>query len=227
MDTSSVVFDSEARTGVYFKDPGLGVHYYRRDSAAARMDVGMLPRIPLGQTRIVHLSGITPALSPGCAELVDAVIAEAARLHVLISFDVNYRPGLWPVAEAAPTIARIAAACDLVFVGRDEAQALWGTATPAEMRALLPQPRRLVVKDGEVGATEFMGRGTRTFVPALPVEVLEAVGAGDAFAAGYLSGMLRHGSSEGSLLLGHRLAARALGTLSDGVVIPRERGHRR
>ncbi len=223
VDTSSVVFDADAPTGVYFKDPGADgtrVHYYRRNSAAARMDVTTLPSIPLDRTRIVHLTGITPALSAGCAALVDAVIAEARRRGVLVSFDVNYRRALWPVTEAGPAIERIAGRCDLVLVGRDEAEILWGTASAADIRRLLPGPGRLVVKDGDVGATEFLGEHGVTFAPALPVEVVEAVGAGDAFAAGYLSGMLGDLSSADALGRGHRLAARALATLSDGAPAP-------
>jgi 2-dehydro-3-deoxygluconokinase len=216
VDTSSVVLDPGAPTGVYFKDPsrvGTRVHYYRAGSAASRMNAGFLSHVPVASARLVHLSGITPALSPGCAELVDAIIAEAQRNGVPVSFDVNYRPGLWPIDVAAPTLERIVAKADIVFVGRDEAELLWGTRTADQIHDRLRPSRQLIVKDGEVGATEYHD-GSTTFVPALPVEVLEAVGAGDAFAAGYLSGVLGGLPADESLMRGHVIAARALTTMS-------------
>ena len=99
------------------------------------------------------------------------------------------------VAEAAaPRLRALAARSDLVFIGLDEAARLWGAEVVSadDVRALLPEPRLLVVKDGAVGATEFArdaagGADVRTHVPALSVEVVEQVGAGDAFAAGYLA----------------------------------------
>jgi 2-dehydro-3-deoxygluconokinase len=217
VDTSSVVFDPDARTGVYFKDPqpsGTRVYYYRSDSAASRMDARLVPSIPIASSRLVHLSGITPALSVGCAELVDAAIAEAHRNGVIVSFDVNYRAGLWPIERAAPALERIVAQADIVFVGRDEAETLWGTSTADEIRLRLAAPGTLVVKDGAVGATEFRD-ASATFVPALPVEVLEVVGAGDAFAAGYLSAVLGEQSADEALQRGHETAARVLTTMSD------------
>jgi 2-dehydro-3-deoxygluconokinase len=217
VDTSSVVFDPTGRTGIYFKDPhpgGTRVHYYRHESAASRMGVELLPSIPIASSRIVHLSGITPSLSPSCAELIDAVVAEAHRNNVLVSFDVNYRPALWPTAVAALALDRIVAQSDIVFVGRDEAEVLWGTTTAEQIRSRLPRPTRLVVKDAEVGASEFRD-ATSTFVPSPHVEVVEAVGAGDAFAAGYLSAFLAGRSSIDCLQLGHDLAARVLVAVSD------------
>jgi 2-dehydro-3-deoxygluconokinase len=178
------------------------------------MGVELLAQIPIASSRIVHLSGITPSLSPACAELVDTVIAEAHRHDVIVSFDVNYRPALWPVTEAASALERIVGKSDIVFVGRDEAEVLWGTTTPEQIRARLPTPLRLVVKDADVGATEF-GGATSTFVPSPHVEVVEAIGAGDAFAAGYLSAFLGGRSANDRLQRGHDLAARVLVAVSD------------
>src|SRR5690606_15202610 len=101
-------------------------------------------------------------------------------------------------------------------VGLDEAQTLWGTSTPDEVRALLHAPDRLVVKDSDVGATEYSPDG-ETFVPALKVEVLEAVGAGDAFAAGYLAATLDGLDAAGRLTSGHQRAALVLRSMSDYV----------
>jgi 2-dehydro-3-deoxygluconokinase len=217
VDTSLVTVDPTAPTGVYFKDPaptGTRVYYYRAGSAASRLGPESLAGIPIASARMVHLSGITPALSDSCAALVDAIFDEARRLGIPVSFDINYRAGLWSVEAAGPVLRRLAERADLVFVGRDEAEVLWGTPAAADIRALLPSCERLIVKDGAVGATEFIGE-TETFVDAPVVEVVEPVGAGDAFAAGYLAAVLRGDTSRDALAHGHTLAGLALTSVID------------
>ncbi|WP_425832519.1 sugar kinase [Streptomyces fractus] len=212
--------DPAAPTGVYFKDPGpdgTRVHYYRAGSAASRMTPADADRVDLTDVRLLHLTGITPALSDGCAELVDTLMARAADSGTLVSFDVNHRPALWSSREtAAETLRGLARRADIVLVGRDEAETLWDTATAEDVRDHLAPRGTLVVKDGDVGATEFTGAGGE-FVAAPAVDVVEAVGAGDAFAAGYLSGLLDGAAPAERLALGHRLAGRTLRSIEDYV----------
>lgn len=215
VDTSAVAIDSDHPTGVYFKDPGHGVIYHRRGSAASHLSPADLDRIALTDFALVHLSGITPALSESAAELVDAVLTRCHSAGVPVSFDVNHRPQLWADGAAAPTLLALAERADIVLVGRDEAEALWGAATAADIRALLPGPR-LLVKDGEIGAHEFApGSAEDVFVATEPVEVVEAVGAGDAFAGAWLAAHLTGRAPTDSLLAGHRHAARVLQTTAD------------
>ncbi|WP_424937473.1 MULTISPECIES: sugar kinase [Bacteria] len=205
--------DVEAPTGVMFKDPGAAsssVYYYRRGSAAARMRAGFLGPERLAGVRIVHTTGITPALSPDCAAMVDRLYADAREAGALVSFDVNDRRALWGIDEAAAVLARLADAADIAFVGRDEAERLWGTATPAEIRARIPGAGVLVVKDGDVGATAFVTGAEPVFVPAPVVDVVEPVGAGDAYAAGFLSATLDDAPLAARLAAGHASAERVL-----------------
>jgi len=217
VDTSLVCRDADARTGVYFKDPGprgTRVYYYRHGSAASRMAPKDLDALPLDTAALVHFSGITPGLSPSCAELASDLVRRVRGTSTLLSFDVNYRPGVWPAKTAAPVLLELSREVDIAFVGLDEALSLWGTRSARDVRSLVGTHNVLVVKDGAVGATEFNGVA-ETFVPALKVEVLEPVGAGDAFAAGFLSALLREEPAAARLNLGHLLAARALGSTSD------------
>lgn len=217
VDVTWVRTDPTAPTGVYFKDPGTEstrVHYYRAGSAASRMSAADLSGMPLDQVELVHLSGITPALSPSCHELVETAVSRPRT--GLVSFDVNYRPGLWSAADAGPVLLRLARRADIVFVGQDEAATLWGATTPEAVRKLIGSADRLVVKDGAVGATEFSG-DTGTFAATPAADVVEVVGAGDAFAAGYLSGVLRGHDSAERLRGGHALAARAMTGTGDFV----------
>jgi 2-dehydro-3-deoxygluconokinase len=215
VDCAHVQTDPERPTGVYFKDPGpdgTRVHYYRRGSAASTMGPGHLDGV--AAPRLLHLSGITPVLSDSCAALIDELLVGRALDPALVSFDVNYRPALWPVSEAGPALRRLADAADITFVGLDEAQTLWGADTADDVRELLPDAGVLVVKDGGNGVTAYEG-GKSYYSPAEPVDVVEPVGAGDAFAAGFLYGRLQDASLEASMRLGHRLAAGALQTVGD------------
>ncbi|MFB7251588.1 sugar kinase [Microbacterium sp. NPDC056234] len=210
--------DAEAPTGVMFKDPGVDgstVHYYRRGSAASRMAPGFLPAERLAGVRIVHTTGITPALSASCREMIDRLFDDARAAGALVSFDVNDRRALWSLEDAAATLARLADATDIAFVGRDEAERIWGTATADDIRTFLPNCALLVVKDGDVGATAYAGDDEPVFVPAPVVDVVEPVGAGDAFASGFLAATLDGLPLAERLSAGHAAAARVLTIAAD------------
>ncbi|MDT0318802.1 sugar kinase [Streptomyces millisiae] len=226
VDTSLVRRDPGRPTGVYFKDPtpeGTRVSYYRSGSAAA----GLGPADVAAWTaavrpRVVHLSGILPALSPSCAALARHIVVDRPWGDAPVSFDVNHRPVLWSgqPAGAAETLLELAQRSDIVFVGRDEAEALWGTTDAESVRALVDGPERLVVKDAAVEAVAFTG-GRVTRVPSRRVRVVDAVGAGDAFAAGWLSGWLTGHRETLCLGLGHYAAAQVLASASDLAELPR------
>ncbi|MFI9781278.1 sugar kinase [Streptomyces sp. NPDC051956] len=227
VDVTGVRRDTSAPTGVYFKDPrpdGTRVHYYRAGSAASRMSAADADGIDLTGVRLLHLTGITPALSDTCAVLVAALLERAAGTKTMVSFDINHRPALWSSrGEAAEALLDLARRADIVLVGRDEGETLWGTATAQDIRDHIAPRGTLVVKDGAVGATEFTDE-TQEFVAAPAVDVVEAVGAGDAFAAGYLSGLLDGAAPRERLALGHRLAGRTLRSIEDYVPIsPKDR----
>lgn len=217
VDTSLVEVATGEKTGVYFKDPapeGTSVHYYRAGSAASRMTPAFLSHLPREGVRVIHVSGITAGLSESCAALMDTLVIDRAFGDALVSFDVNYRQQLWPRDRAAPALLRLAQAADIVFVGLDEATHLWGTNTPEEVRREVGTASSLIVKDGSKAAYEFDDSAVER-VAALQVQVVEPIGAGDAFAAGWLSGWLRELPAKSRLRLGHLMAAVALSSTSD------------
>jgi len=217
VDTRFVEVDPGRPTGVYFKDPspeGTAVYYYRAGSAASAMAPRIITDDLLDGAPLVHLTGITTALSESCRATVEELLRKASRTACPISFDVNHRPKLWRDRDAAAELLELANRADIVFVGLDEAEALWDTATPASVRTLLGRPREVVVKDGANGATLFLDH-EELFEPAWQVDVVEPVGAGDSFAAGYLYERLAGRDGRARLRSGHRLAAAALGTTAD------------
>lgn len=222
VDVEAVTTVVGGRTGIYVKDPGpdrTTVYYFRNHSVAKELGAEVLDLPALRASRILHLSGITPALSDSARDLVTQAVRSQRPSERVVSFDVNYRQALWPIDEAAPALREIAELCDICFVGLDEAELLWGCSTPEQVRALLPDVPTLVVKDGAVGAHSF-GASGHVFVPSLSVDVVEPVGAGDAFAAGYLAGVLDDRPEKTRLRLGHLLAVAVLQVTSDHAQLP-------
>jgi 2-dehydro-3-deoxygluconokinase len=223
VDVSAVLTDPARPTGLMFKDPAKDgktrVPYYRQGSAASAMGPDVLDEEVLRTADMWHFTGITPALSATCRDLVEAALGADGPA---VSFDVNYRPALWSEAPDA-LLCRLAQAAEIVFVGLDEAQALWGDELrdPSDVRALLQSPRIVVVKDGARAATAFFGQSC-VRVPALAVHIVEPVGAGDAFAAGFLAGLLRGQSAERCLRTAHVTAASALSVTGDHGPLPDE-----
>jgi 2-dehydro-3-deoxygluconokinase len=221
VDTSRVEVDPQRLTGCYVKEPdgvSTRVRYYRENSAASAMSPELAQAAGLGSAAVVHLSGITAALSPGCQELMTA-LTSAPRGDTQVSFDVNWRPVLWAGGNGPEVTAHLARRADLVFVGRDEAHALWGLEDTEGIAAYLGHPPALVVKDAEHGAT-LVDRAGTTWVPSLRVDVVEPVGAGDAFAAGFIAGTLAGLPAKQRLRLGHAVAACALSTPHDLGTLP-------
>ncbi|MEU8791072.1 sugar kinase [Streptomyces sp. NPDC048643] len=237
VDISAVRRDPDRPTGIYFRTAGdratdaHEVAYYRAGSAASAMTADNTDLAATRSARVLHLSGITAALSADCLALMRELTAPRPG-RPLVSFDVNHRPGLWRDHPEGPRVLLdLARGADLVFVGDDEARDAWGLHGAAAIREALPEPDVLVVKHGKDGAVVFDGRapeGTApadgTFVPALHVDVVAAVGAGDAFAAGFLSATLRGLPVRDRIRHGHLMAAAAL-TVSGDLAKPPARGH--
>ncbi|MEV4424703.1 sugar kinase [Streptomyces sp. NPDC049602] len=314
VDVTAVGRDPHRPTGVYFRtdeDRATDAHevvYYRAGSAASAMSPATVPYDAVAGARILHVTGITAALSADCLALLRELTAPRPG-RPLVSFDVNHRPGLWRDGSAPEVLLELARRADVVFVGADEAERLWGSADPDAIRAVLAEPAVLVVKRGAEGAVAFercaasfptppptpggvggppppelgaspqapvrpaavpsnagraefqprwgspdaagrrgsLRRGVRggapvregaewgtaprsgpapapdtvTPVPAPRVTVVSPVGAGDAFAAGFLSGTLRGLGMTGRLRHGHLAAAAALTVPGDLARPPR------
>jgi 2-dehydro-3-deoxygluconokinase len=174
----------------------------------------------LGRAALAHVTGITPALSDSAARLTDELVSMPRRGR-LVSFDVNYRPALWAThaADASEVLGRLARRSDVVFVGADEALAVFGTDDPTRLRALFAEPAHLIVKNDAHTVTGFHC-DERVDVPALRLDVVEKIGAGDAFAGGVLAGLLHGLGHEARIRLGHLCAAAALTGHGDVAELP-------
>jgi 2-dehydro-3-deoxygluconokinase len=168
---------------------------------------------------LVHTTGITAAISTTAAGMLDRLAGFRDALGFTLSVDLNWRPALWRDTDTAP-LWRLLRAADVVLIGADEAMLFAGTNDPLELRELLGPRSTLVVKSDAHAALALEPDGRRTEVPALAVDVMEPVGAGDAFAAGYLAGTLHALPMEQRLRLGHLSAAAVLAVPEDHAAPP-------
>lgn len=218
--------DASAPTGLMIKERRTGdsvrVWYYRAGSAASKLTPADLPEGLIEGASLLHLSGITPALSPSAAETVDAAIERARSAGIGVSLDLNYRAGLWSKEQAAPVLRSLASRVDIVFAGAEEAKIIVEPGTPAELARRIVDlgPTQAVIKLGSDGAVALVD-GVEFEQAAVKVHAVDTVGAGDGFVAGYLAEFLAGLGPAERLATGVRVGAFACLTPGDWEGLPR------
>ena len=216
------------RIGTYFieyatQPRSIQVIYDRADSAASRMTVEDVDWSYLLDTRVLHLTGITAAISDSCYDVIATAIRRAREAGVTLSFDVNYRAKLWDAGTAGAKLRPLIAEADILFCKSADATALFGCkGEPRELMTNLKGLTRAHTVFSTFGADgaalliddEFIAQ------PALPVQIVDRIGSGDAFAAGALDGWL-DGDLRSGLRRGVALAAIALSQHGDRVLSTR------
>lgn len=188
-----VTIDETAPTGLMIKErrtaSALRVTYYRAGSAASLITLADVGEDRIAGAALLHITGITPALSTQAADTVREAVAVARSHRVPVSLDLNYRSALWS-REAAGTFYReLLPHVDLLFAGEDEAAiAIPDASGPTELARRIEElgPGQVVLKQGAAGATALVD-GQSYVQPAVAIDPVDTVGAGDAFVAGYLA----------------------------------------
>lgn len=196
VDARAIV-DGAATTGLMIKErrtsDATRVLYYRAGSAGSRLAPADIAGVAIAEAALLHVTGITPALSASASAAVDAAVDAAVAAGVPVSFDVNHRDALWTGRDASAAYRRLAARATIVFAGEDEARLLVSDADgtggwPLALARAIAElgPREVVIKRGERGAIALVDS-----VPferdAIRIRAVDTVGAGDAFVAGYLA----------------------------------------
>jgi sugar/nucleoside kinase (ribokinase family) len=209
IDLRYVASDPDAPTGLFYKWRSGGhssVAYYRRGSAASRLSPADAPDAALEGAALVHLTGITMALGDGPRELVLSLARRARAAGAIVTFDPNYRPALWEShAAAAAAMAPVLEHVDWCLCGEAEAELLDGASGA---RTVVRHADRTVI-------------GDVTVTPVRAEEVVDEIGAGDAFAAGFAYGLLRGWDTEACARAGHVIAGWALRGTGDWETLPR------
>jgi 2-dehydro-3-deoxygluconokinase len=228
IDTGHAVTDDTGRpTGLLLTEPRLGtltrVSYYRAGSAGSAVSpADVLPALAPG-TRVLHLTGITPALGPSAAEAALTAAATAHESGITVCLDVNYRSRLWSADQARTALRPMLAHVDLLIASEDELPLVLERPAADEPEAVdsivSAGVREVVVKRGARGATSFTADGASDCA-ARQVDAVDLVGAGDAFVAGYLSGLLDGADIPARLHRAVTTAAFAVATRGDWEGLP-------
>ena len=226
VDTSGVRRIADRATGLYLREEVAGrlrVYYYRSGSAAATLSPNAFDPSMLQGAAFLHLTGITGALSQECAEFLPWAATTARDAGVRVSYDVNYRSRLWEPSAAQAATEALLPLIDVLFVGHDEANALWGWETDTALEQLSKiGPSEVILKLGADGCAAMIN-GEQLTSPGFPARQLDPIGAGDAFDAGYLAATLWGWAPEKRLSAANAMGAFCVQNLGDYEGLPNRR----
>jgi 2-dehydro-3-deoxygluconokinase len=222
VDTLHVIQDGGASTGIYFISRRGAEHsftYYRKDSAASRLSPSDIPEDYITGARLVHVSGISQAISSSACDAVFSAINAARKGGTLVSYDPNIRLKLWGMGRARAIVRETIGLADLVFPTLEEGRMLTGRDEAEAVASDLIEygPKVVVLKMGREGALLTTADQLERFKP-FSVTVVDTTGAGDAFDAAFVVGYLEGQSLPDCVCFANATAA--LTTTGWGAVAP-------
>lgn len=228
VDTAHIALDPQRRTGLYFTEVagaprGISVVYDRAGSAASAATPDDIPAEAFAGAAVALVSGITPALGASCRAATERFVELAGGHGASVVVDVNYRARLWDVADAAAALDPLCRRADVVLCTSEDAHALFGAGGDAGERAAALAERfdaAVVVTDGAVGVT-WAAAGVLGSAAAIPTDTTDRIGAGDAFCAGVVDGVL-DGDLEAGIRRGQAMASLKRTMAGDGFLGTRD-----
>lgn len=225
VDTSRVIRTDRYPTGIMFKETSYlndtSVFYYRQNSAASTLSVSDLDEEYIKQAKILHLTGVTPALSNSCREVFEYLADFAKKNGILLSFDPNIRLKLWSEKEAVQCLKGVLTQSDIVLINQQEAKILLDIQ---ETEAIIDRLRsfgaqKIAVKLGPQGAVVADQQHIYR-CPQIDVPVVDNIGAGDAFNAGFLFGILEGKDTQMCGTIGSMMGSLAVASVGDTEGLP-------
>jgi len=222
VDTGGVRTDSDAPTGIYFVTHGDGGHefsYLRAGSAASRMRPADLPLDVIRNAKVLHVSGISQAISASACDSVFAAIDAAREAGAAISYDSNLRLKLWPLARARAVIVATLPLADWFMPSLEEAALLSGASeTDAILDWCHERGAALVaLKTGAAGVW-VSSENVREHISGHRVDAIDATGAGDCFDGAFVARIVAGDDALSAARYAN--AAAALATTGYGAVDP-------
>jgi len=224
VDVSQVELSKDEPTGLMFREVVLGnssVYYYRKNSAASFMQPSHLNAEYIKQAKILHVTGITAALSKSCKETLIESIRIAREAGVKVCFDPNLRLKLWTIKEARKILLDIAKQSDYFLPGMDELHMLYDTEDFGDIIRKLQELDAVSIVKGGDNETFIVEKNKVSTVPYYKVDqVIDTVGAGDGFCAGFITGMLKNYTYTEAVRLGNLIGSMVIQMEGDWEAIP-------
>lgn len=227
VDTSAVKLLDHYQTSLNFKEIREGgdgkTFYYRYPSPTKELTEKTLNIDSLRNTRLLHITGVFAAIDPQKnIPLLKRAITIAKDHGALISFDPNIRLKLWSKEEAQKNLKQLLPYVDIMLTGVDEANLLLGVSQPDEIIDACKQYgiSTIAIKKGGEGAIGYCGNETLSLPPSKPVKVVDTVGAGDGFDAGFIFGILKGWGLERSLRFANTIGAMVVSVYGDNEGLP-------
>ncbi|GAK09820.1 sugar kinase [Geomicrobium sp. JCM 19038] len=225
VDTSYVQTTADAPTGLFIKEfrrPNeSSVHYYRAGSAASLMNSEQVEEQLFSDAKVLHITGITPLISPECDDVLTTAISYAKKLGLYVSFDPNLRFKImeqYGEERARIRMRELAGLSDLFLPGADEAEWMYGTDQDDEIAklAFIDGAKRIVIKSGASHSYYAEQGGSSGYVKSHTVnQIVDPIGAGDGFASGVIVGLLEGKSLHDAVDLGAAVGALVVSSPGD------------
>ncbi|MCS7463391.1 sugar kinase [Paenibacillus doosanensis] len=224
VDVSRVELTTEAPTGMMLREVVSGktsVYYYRKNSAASTLKPEHLDEEYIKQAKYLHVTGITPALSESCRAAAIEAMRLARKHGVKVCFDPNLRLKLWSIEEARGVLLDMAKEADYFLPGLDELKLLYQTESFEEIVKHLSELDAVSIVKGGDDVTYVVEKGEVSSVPYFKAEqVVDTVGAGDGFCAGFIVGLLKGYSHTEAVRLGNLIGCMVVQMEGDWEGIP-------
>lgn len=224
VDVSRAELCDDAPTGLMLREQVAGkssVYYYRKQSAASRMRPDQLDRDYISQASILHVTGITAALSDSCRETLFAAVKMAKEAGIKVCFDPNLRLKLWSIEEARPVLLQLAEEADFFLPGMDELHMLYDTEDFGHIMSKLKELNGVSIVKGADNETYIVDKDHVSAVPYFKVDqVIDTVGAGDGFCAGFITGILKNYNYTEAVRLGNLIGAMVIQMEGDWESLP-------
>lgn len=226
VDTSQVKLVDGYPTSLNFKEvleDGSGrTFYYRANSPTLTLTPESLEESYFANTRLLHITGVFPAITEQNVAVIKQAISIAKKQNLLISFDPNIRLKLWSKEQAKKVLTEFLPLVDIFLTGEEEAELLLGTSDPKEIIAKSKEYgiSYVAIKQGDRGSVGYYNGETIEAEPVPPKKVVDTVGAGDGFDAGFIYGVLQNWPLDQILQFANTIGSMVVSVAGDNEGLP-------
>lgn len=226
IDISQVELVEGYSTSIYFKEvlnaERINSYYYRENSPTNAFKIENINEEYVKNSKVVHISGVFPAINDTNKDIVLQLVKLAKKHNVLVTFDPNVRLKLWSAEKAREVLQSFLPYVDVLITGEEEAQLLLGSSNMQELIKLAQhyEITHIVLKRGEKGAIGYKSGELIEATPTISTKVVDTIGAGDGFAAGYIYSLINDSPLDRSLFFANAVASYVIGVPGDNEGLP-------